>query len=133
MRVVFHSFTYESGYFRECTCVYLIHRVKDSPLYRLESVDDMRNGTMEDNVGCVIQIPVLEHSGKLVLFSVAFQKFVELAFGFVVDDVLIDFLVDYVFFYDIFVVLAHILVFISESSKLSLVLPPIRCYFNKQL
>ena len=107
--------------------------MKDSSLYRLESVDDMRNGTMEDNVGCIIQIPVLEHSGKLVLFSVAFQKFAELAFGFVVDDVLIDFLVDYVLFYDIFVVLAHILVFISESSEFSLVLPPIRCYFNKQL
>ena len=61
--------------------VHLVHGVQHAALDRLEAVHDVRHRTVEDDVGRVIQEPVLEHAGELVLPAVAAQQLGELSAG----------------------------------------------------
>ena len=56
------------------TVVHLAHHVQHAPLDRLQAVGDVGDGTVQDHVGCVIQVPVLEHAGELELVRVTLQK-----------------------------------------------------------
>ena len=39
--------------------------MKDAPLHRLEAIVDMRNGTVEDGVAGIVEIPALIHAAQL--------------------------------------------------------------------
>ena len=46
--------------------VHSLHGVEDAPLHGLQSVLDMRHGTLQDYIRGVIQEPVLVHSAEMV-------------------------------------------------------------------
>ena len=60
--------------------IHPVHRVEHAALHRLQSVHDMRYRPLEDYVGGIVQEPVLEHSGELVLPAVAPEKSRKAAF-----------------------------------------------------
>ena len=53
-----------------------------APLDGFKPVYDMRNGTLQDHVGGIVQEPVLEHAGKLEVAAVAAEQPVEPSAGF---------------------------------------------------
>ena len=79
VRVVLHGLADDVGHLGVAPVVHLAHRVEDPPLHRLEAVDDMRYGPLQDHIGGIVQEPVLEHARQLEAFAVGTQQPGELA------------------------------------------------------
>ena len=54
MRVIFHALTDDVCDFVKFAVVRFEERMEDSPLYRLQSVDEFGNRTVSDNVACIL-------------------------------------------------------------------------------
>ena len=52
--------------------------MEDAPLYRLQSVHDVRHGTLQYHVTGVVQKPVLVHAAKVMGYTVSFLYFVHM-------------------------------------------------------
>ena len=76
--MVLHGLAHDVGNLRVAAVVHLRHSVQHTPLDRFETVHDMRHGPVQDGVGRIVQIPVLEHAGELETGAVASQKFLKL-------------------------------------------------------
>ena len=61
MRVILHCLADYVRHLGVTAVVHDSHGVQDAPLDGLESVYDMRNGTVQDGIGRIVQIPLLEH------------------------------------------------------------------------
>ena len=79
MRVILHCLSYDVGNLVVTAVIYILHGVHDTPLHRLEAVRNVRNCTFQNYIRCVIQKPVLVHSGKLVLVLTVLYEFPVLA------------------------------------------------------
>ena len=62
MRVVFHRVAHDIGHLVESPIIQLTHGMEDTTLHRLQSVFDGGHGTFQDDVGGIVQKPVLEHA-----------------------------------------------------------------------
>ena len=62
MRVVLHGMSYEVGHLVVTSVVLFLHRMQYAALYGFEAIVEMRHRTFKDNVGGIIQEPVLVHS-----------------------------------------------------------------------
>ena len=100
VRVVLHGLADDVGDLGVGAVVHLVHGMQHAPLHGLESVHDVRHGPVQDHVRGVVQVPVLEHAGKLELVCVRLQHLVKAARGFplVFDDLV--FVFDDLFFGD---------------------------------
>ena len=89
--VVLHRLAHDVGDLGVGAVVHAVHRVQDAALHRLEAVHDVRHGPVQDHVGSVVQVPVLEHAGELELACVALQQPVEPSrrFAFFLDDLVL--------------------------------------------
>ena len=74
MGVVLHRLADDVRHLRVAAVVHPVHRVEHAALDGLQAVHDVRNRPLEDHIGGVIQEPVLEHAGKLVLPAVAAEE-----------------------------------------------------------
>ena len=69
VRVVLHRIAHHVGYLVETAVVQLLHRVQDAPLYGLQPVVDVRHGTLQNNVGRIVEKPCAEHARQVsILF-----------------------------------------------------------------
>lgn len=64
MGMVLHGVADDVGHFVVASVVEGLHGVQDSALHGFEPVVDMRHSSLENNVACVFEIPVAEHSGE---------------------------------------------------------------------
>ena len=81
VRMVLHGLTHDVGHLGVAAVIHGEHGVQHTALYRLESVYDVGDGAVQDGIGGVVQIPVLEHAGELELPAVAGEEFVKLPTG----------------------------------------------------
>ena len=61
MRVVFHRVAHNVGHLVVAAVLQLRHGVQDAALHGFQSIQNVGQGAVEDGVGGVVQIPVLEH------------------------------------------------------------------------
>ena len=74
VRMVLHRLTDDVRHLCVASVVHLVHCVQDTSLDRFQTIDDVRDGSRENDIGGIVQKPVLEHSGKLELPAVRFKK-----------------------------------------------------------
>ena len=74
--VVLHGLAHDVGDLGVGAVVHPVHRVEDAALHGLETVHDVGDGPVQDHVGGIVQVPVLEHAGELELVCVALQQLV---------------------------------------------------------
>ena len=67
MRVILHGMAHDVGHFIIASVVQTIHGVQDAALHRLQSIVEMRDGTLKDDVRGIVKKPVLVHAAQLVL------------------------------------------------------------------
>ena len=79
VRVELHSLSHDVGDFGVGAVVDAVHSVQNPALHGLEAVHDMGHGPVENDVGSIVQVPVLEHPGQFELAGVALQQTVEFA------------------------------------------------------
>ena len=65
MRVVLHRQAHDIGHLVVVSVVSLFHGVHDAPLHRLEAVLDVWHGTLENDIGGIVEKPVLVHATQL--------------------------------------------------------------------
>ncbi len=70
VRVVLHGLSDDVCHFVVSAIVDALHGMEDTPLHGLESVVDIRNGSFEDDIGGIVEEPVLIHTGEVVLDAV---------------------------------------------------------------
>ena len=81
MRVILHGLSDDVRDLGVGPVVNLVHCMKDTPLHRLQPINDVRHSPIEDCVGRIVQIPVLEHSGQFEMPAILPEKFVKLPGG----------------------------------------------------
>ena len=115
------------------------HGVEHTPLHGLHSVNDVRNGPIQDDVRRVVQEPILEHTRQLEFTAVLSKQLVELARShlyhrLVLCLVLTFFRKLYILDRKVLVLNAHIclqlLIFVTELSKFLLAFPPVRIHLD---
>ena len=74
VRMVLHGLSHDVGHLGVAAVVHLGHGVQHAALDRLETVHNVRYGTVQNGIRRIIQVPFLEHAGQLVLFAVAAQQ-----------------------------------------------------------
>ena len=131
VRMVLHRLSDDVGDLGVVAVVHLVHRMQHAALDRLQAVHDVRDRTLQDDVGGIVQEPVLEHARQLVLMRVASQQTGEFAGGFTLVDFLLVvelFVVDHdiVFFHN------SSLFFVSEAPELFAALAPVRVHLDIQ-
>ena len=77
--VELHGLSHYVGHLGVGAVVYAEHGMQDAALHGLEAVHDVRHGPVEDHVGGIVEIPVLEHPGKLEFPGVPFEQAGEFA------------------------------------------------------
>ena len=96
VRVVLHSLTDYVGHLGVASVIHPEHCVKHAPLNRLQSVNDVRDSSLQNDIRGIVQKPFPEHSRKLVLPAVGTEQLVVFPRCFrrsIVDRSLIQFLV----------------------------------------
>ena len=129
VRMVLHGLAHDIGHLGVPAIVHFGHCVQHSALNGLETVHNMGNGTVQNGVGRVVQIPLLEHAGKLEIAGVVTQQFLEFPRRGGVFSQFLVFL--FLRILDVVPVFCHKLEFVSEPAKLLAALPPVRVNFNK--
>ena len=66
MRVELHGVTYNVRYLVISAIVHALHGVQNAALYGFQTVLDMWHGTLQNNIGGVVQEPVLIHAAQMV-------------------------------------------------------------------
>ena len=94
--------SYDVGYFVVAAVVEAFHGVQDTALNGFQTVVDVRNGTLQNYIRCVIEEPVLVHAAQLMFYG-----FVGLVYRLIVRMFLFFGKVVYLFVKCIF---AHILI-----------------------
>lgn len=62
MRMVLHGISDNVGYFVEAPVVQCLHGMQYPSLDRFQSIVNVGNRAVENRVGCIVQIPALEHT-----------------------------------------------------------------------
>ena len=65
MRVELHSMSHDIGDLVETPVIEQFHRMKNTPLYRFQTIGQMRNRPFKYHIRSIIEKPVLKHSRKL--------------------------------------------------------------------
>ncbi|MPM47038.1 hypothetical protein SDC9_93746 [bioreactor metagenome] len=65
MRVKLHGKTDNVRHLVVPPVIHSLHSVKNTALYRLQSVSNMRNRTLQNHIRRIVQKPVLIHPGKV--------------------------------------------------------------------
>ena len=68
VRVILHRMSHDVRHLVETSVVGFLHRMQNTPLHRLQSVEDMRHGTFENHIRSVVEKPVLVHSRQVHIF-----------------------------------------------------------------
>ena len=76
--MVLHSLADYVRHLGICPVIHPVHSVEHTPLHRLQTVHNMRHGPVQDDIGRIVKVPVLEHSREPEFLAVALQEFVEL-------------------------------------------------------
>ena len=63
--VVLHRVAHNVGHLVETAVVQLLHRMKNAPLHRLQSILNVRHRTFKDDIRGIIEKPILEHSRQM--------------------------------------------------------------------
>ena len=66
-----HGMAHDIGHLIVATIVQAFHGMEDTALHRLQAITDMGNGTLEDDIGGVVEKPRLKHARQLVLTILA--------------------------------------------------------------
>ena len=66
MRVELHRVTHDIGHLVVTSVVHALHGVQDAALHWLQSVLDMRHGTLQNHVGGIVEKPVLIHAAEMM-------------------------------------------------------------------
>ena len=80
MRVKLHGMSHDIGNLVVSSVVHALHRVEDASLYRFQTILNMRNGTLEDHIRCIVEEPVLIHSAE-VMYSRSIESVHRLIIG----------------------------------------------------
>ena len=108
VRVELHRLSDDVGNLCVAAVIYTPHGVEYTSLHRLESVYEVWYSSVEDGVGCIVDVPVLEHAGQFVLPAVLAEKFVKLARSAFYRVFIVRFLLDAkILFRDVDVVKTH--------------------------
>ena len=65
MRMKLHGVTHDIGHLIISTIIHALHGVQNASLHRLESILDMGHGTLQDDVGSIVEEPVLVHTAEM--------------------------------------------------------------------
>ena len=65
MRVKLHGVSHDIRHLVVSSVIHSLHRVQYASLHGLQSVLDMRHGTLENHIGGIVEEPVLVHSAKM--------------------------------------------------------------------
>ena len=72
MRMKLHSVPHNIGHLVVTTIFESSHGMKNTSLYRFQTIVNVGYGTFKNYVGSIIQKPVLIHAGKMMLNFAAF-------------------------------------------------------------
>ena len=67
VRVVLHGIAHNVGHLVVAAVVLRLHGVQNAPLYGFQSVGQMRDGTLQNHIGSIVEKPVLIHTGQELL------------------------------------------------------------------
>ena len=74
VRMELHRLADDIGHFGQAAIVYPVHGMQDTPLHRLEPIDDVRHCPVENDIRGVVEKPVLEHTRQLEPDAVLVQQ-----------------------------------------------------------
>src|SRR5574344_11707 len=66
MRMELHGMSHDVRHLIVAPVVHALHGVKDTALHRFETILQMRYGTLQNYIGCIIQKPVLIHAAQMM-------------------------------------------------------------------
>ncbi len=66
MGMKLHGLSHDVGHFVVTSVVHALHGVQDASLHRLEAIADVGHGTLQDDIGGIVQEPVLVHARQVV-------------------------------------------------------------------
>ena len=67
MRVEFHGLAHDAGHFVVASVFHALHDMQYAALHGFQSVFDVGNGTLQNDVGGIVEKPVLIHARELKL------------------------------------------------------------------
>ena len=79
--MVLHGLADDISHLDELTTIHPLEVVQDTALYRLEPVVDMRYGSLEDDVGGVVEEPCLVHLRQVAQLRAVRQALCRLVGG----------------------------------------------------
>ena len=66
MRVKLHGVSHDVRHLVVSSIVHSFHGVEDTSLHRFETILDVRNGTLQDDIRSIVEEPVLVHAAEMV-------------------------------------------------------------------
>lgn len=66
VRVKLHGVSHDVRHLVVSSIVHSFHGVEDTSLHRFETVLDVRNGTLQDDIRSIVEEPVLVHAAEMV-------------------------------------------------------------------
>ena len=66
VRVELHGMSHDIGHFVVASVVHAFHRVQDTALHRFQSILDLRHSALKDDIGGIVQEPVLVHAAEMM-------------------------------------------------------------------
>ena len=66
VRVELHGVSHDVGHLVVASVVHALHRVKDTALHRFQSILDLRHSALKDDIGGIVQKPVLVHAAEMM-------------------------------------------------------------------
>ena len=79
VRVILHGVSHHVRHLVVASVVKLAHSVQNASLHGLQTVVQVRHGTLQDNVRCVVQEPVAVHARELVSYALGLMVLAVLA------------------------------------------------------
>ncbi len=66
VRMELHGVSHDVGHLVVASVVHAFHRVQDAALHRFQSILDLRHSALEDDIGGIVQKPVLVHAAEMM-------------------------------------------------------------------
>ena len=66
VRVELHRMSHDVSHLVVSSVIHALHGVEDASLYGFQSVFDMRYGSLQDHIRCIVEEPVLIHSAEVM-------------------------------------------------------------------
>ena len=66
MRMVLHGLSNDVSHLVVAAIIDYLHGMQDATLHRLQSVGQVRHGTLQDDVTRIVEEPVLVHAAQMV-------------------------------------------------------------------